>query len=80
MKEKINGYVKEKRKEAIIKFLRKHLVGEIILVLVLIVLVALKLFKKQLKLGLSLAIEDAVGKKKGYEDDGFDDDIEPLVD
>ena len=83
MKERINNYVKEKRKEAIIRFLKKHIVGEIILVLVVIGLIALKLLKKQISFHLELAIkdklEDAKGKKKAYDDDGYDDDIETLT-
>ena len=84
MKERINDYVKEKRKEAIIKFLKKHIVGEIVLVLIVIGLIVLKLLKKQISFHLKLAIvdkpKDAKGKKKAYDDDGFDDDIEPLID
>ena len=79
MKEKINGYVKEKRKEAIVRFLKKHIVGEIILLLIVIGLIALKLLKKEISLKLHIGIQDAKNRKKAYEDDGYDDDIEPLV-
>ena len=73
----------QKKKEALIKFLKKHIVGEIILLLIVIGLIALKLFKKQISFHLELAIvdkpQDAKGKKKPYDDDGYDDDIEPLA-
>ncbi len=74
----------ENRKEAIITFLKKHIVGEIILLLIVLGLIALKIFNKQISFHLKLAIQDkpndAKRKKKPYDDDGYDDDIEPLVD
>ena len=83
MKERINDYVNAKRKEAIINFLKKHIVGEIALLLIVIGLIALKLLKKQISFHMQLAIEDKVNdaksKKKAYDDDGYDDDIEPLA-
>ena len=83
MKERINDYVKAKKKEAIIKFLKKHIVGEIILVLVVIGLITLKILKKQISFHLHIAIKDKVenakNKKKAYDDDGYDDDNEPLA-
>ena len=83
MKERINDYVNAKRKEAIINFLKKHIVGEIALLLIVIGLIALKLLKKQISFHMELAIEDKVNdaksKKKAYDDDGYDDDIEPLA-
>ena len=83
MKERISNYIKDKKKEAIIAFLKKHIVGEIALLLVVIGLVTLKLLKKEisfhLRLGIQDKVEDAKSKRKAYEDDGFDDDIEPLA-
>lgn len=84
MKERISNYVNEKNREAVLKFLKKHLVGEIILLLIVIGLIALKIFNKQISFHLKIAIQDkpkdAKRKKKPYDDDGYDDDIEPLVD
>ena len=71
--------MKESQKEAIIKFLKKHIVGEIVLLLIVIGLIALKLFNKQISFHMSLGIQDKPEKKKAYDDDGYDDDIEPLV-
>lgn len=83
MKERINDYVTEKKKEAIIKFLKKHIVGEITLLLIVIGLIALKLLKKQISFHLKLAIvdkpKDEKSGRKPYDDDGYDDDIEPLA-
>ena len=66
-----------KNNEAIIKFLKKHIVAEIILLLIVIGLIALKVTNKEVALDLNLALQD---KKKPYLDDGYDDDIEPLDD
>ena len=76
MKESINNYVRKKNKEAFVKFLKKHIVGEIILLLIVIGLIALKVLRKEIALDLKLAIQD---KKNSYGDDGYDDDIEPLT-
>ena len=63
----------ENRKEAIIKFLKKHIVGEIILLLIVLGLIALKIFNKQISFHLKLAIQDkpndAKRKKKPCPED-----------
>ncbi len=75
MKELISNNIKKEKSEAIVKFLKKHIVAEIILLLIVCGLIALKVFRKEISMDLNLAIRD---KKKPYEDDGYDDDIDPL--
>ncbi len=84
MKEKINDYVKAKKKEAVIKFLKKHIVGEIVLLLIIIGIITLKVLKKTISFHLKLAIIDKAdvvkNRKKADEDYSFDDDIESVAD